>query len=136
MESVISSTWAITACYSIVNFNFTLTLNYTAAIRYSFVQAVEILPKISTFKQYCLHQQELVFCVRDTATLLLSGVFLHPAHFSKCLLSFGVVILMTFVARLHIYGIVSRNFILVSLCFSLSHRLIHNDIWCSEVLGV
>jgi len=29
---------------------------------------------------------------------------------------FGMVILMTFVAMLRIYGIASRNFILVSLC--------------------
>ena len=29
---------------------------------------------------------------------------------------FGMVILMTFVATLQIYGIASRNFILVSLC--------------------
>jgi len=26
------------------------------------------LPKISTFKQHYLRKQELVFCVRDTAT--------------------------------------------------------------------
>jgi len=50
------------------------------------MQAVEILPKISVFKQYFLRKQELVFCVRDTVTLLLSGIFLHPiaARLSKC----------------------------------------------------
>jgi len=26
------------------------------------------LPKFSTFKQYYLHKQELVFCMRDTVT--------------------------------------------------------------------
>jgi len=64
-------------------------------------------------KRYYLRKQELVFCVRDTA----SGVFLHPiaAHLSKCLPFFWMVILMTFVAMLGIYGIASRNFMLVSL---------------------
>ena len=49
--------------------------------------------------------------------MLLSGVFLRPiaARLSKCPPFFGMVILMTFVATLGIYGIASRNFILVSL---------------------
>jgi len=82
------------------------------------VQTIEILPKISAFKQYYLRKQELIFCVRDTATLLLSGVFLRSiaARLSKCPPFFGVVILMTFFATLGIYGIASRNFIIVSLC--------------------
>jgi len=81
------------------------------------VQAIEILPKISAFKQYYLRKQELDFCVRDTATLLLSGVFLCPiaARLSKCPPFIGTVILMTFVAMLGIYDIAARNFTLVSL---------------------
>jgi len=64
----------------------TSPLTSLATIKYSFTQAIEILLKISTFKQYNLCKQELVFCVRDTVTLLLSGVFLYPiaAHSSKC----------------------------------------------------
>jgi len=64
------------------------------------MQAIEILLKISAFKQYYLHKQELVFCVRDTATLLLSGIFVRPiaACLSKCPPLLGMVILMTFVA--------------------------------------
>jgi len=74
-------------------------------------------PQNSAFKQYYLRKQELVFCALDTATSLLSGVFLRPiaARLSKCPPFFGMVILMTFVATLRIYGIASRNFILVSL---------------------
>jgi len=78
------------------------------------------LPKISEFKQYYLRKQALVFCVCDTSTLLLSGIFLRPtaARLSKCPPFFGMVILMTFVATLDIYGIASRNFILVSLWYN------------------
>ena len=39
-------------------------------IKYSFAQAIEILPKISAFKHYYLRQQELVFYVLDTATYI------------------------------------------------------------------
>jgi len=39
-----------------------------AAIKYSFAQAIEILPKITAFTKYYLHKHELVFCVHDTAT--------------------------------------------------------------------
>ena len=47
----------------------------------------------------------------DTATSLLSGVFLRPiaARLLKCPPFFGMVILMTFVATLRIYGIASRH---------------------------
>ena len=64
-----------------------------------------------------LRKQELVFCVRDTTTLRLSGVFLRPiaARLLKCPPFFGMAILLTFVAMLCIYGIASRNFILVSV---------------------
>ena len=69
------------------------------------------------FKQYYLCKQQLLFCVRDTVTSLLSGVFLCPiaARLWQCLPFFGMVILMTFVTMLGIDGIASRNFILVSL---------------------
>ena len=72
-----------------------------------------MLPKIIAFRQYYLHKQELVFCVRDTVTLLLSGVFLRPmaACLLRCPSFFGIVMFMTFVATLRIYGNASRNFI-------------------------
>jgi len=39
-----------------------------AAIKYSLVEADEILPKINAVKRYYLRKQKLVYCARDTAT--------------------------------------------------------------------
>ena len=44
---------------------------YVAAIKYSFVQADKILPKISVFKRYYIEKQELVYCnARDLLVCL------------------------------------------------------------------
>jgi len=48
------------------------------------------------------------------------------ACISRCPPFFGIVISMTFVATLRIYGIASRNFILVSLWVCIS-------LWCSFI---
>jgi len=87
-------------------------------IKYSFAQAIEILPKISAFKHYYLRQQELVFYVLDTATYIaVKWRIPTPNSSSSFEVSaiFGMVISMTLVARLGIYGITSRNFISTSV---------------------
>jgi len=68
----ISSTSEITASYSIANFNFNFNFNFAnfnvAAIKYSFAQADEIVPKINALKQYYVRKQELLYfrlCIHE-----------------------------------------------------------------------
>jgi len=87
---------------------------YIAAIKYSFAQADEILPKINAFKQHYLRKQEQLFTVRvilrrscDVAysSAQTQLVFRSVRHF------FGIIILMTFVATLDICGVISSLYL-------------------------
>ena len=115
----ISSTWQLIVCYSVANFNFYLTVMHVV----SKAQADKILLKINAVKQQqYLRKQELVYCVHDTATQLLSGIFLHPVdRLSKCLPFFRIVILMTFVCILKVVSPVCSNFICTTMVYGCKY---------------